>query len=178
MSFYENLWYFFIYAVLGWIVEVSFSAFCGRGFVNRGFFYGPMCCIYGYTILAMVLLMTNYKSNPLILYMGCALIASFSELFIGWFSHSILGTHLWDYSDRPLNLGGHICLSFCLIWGVLGSLVVLYVHPFLQRLVSAIPRNAGHIALTIILSVFLFDVMFTCLKYIGSGSTISVHTSQ
>lgn len=166
MSLYQNLWYFFIYAVIGWVVEVLFSAYCGHGFVNRGFFYGPMCCIYGYTILSMVLLMNNFKHNLFILYIGCALIASFSELFVGWFSYTILGTHLWDYSDQPFHLGGHICLTFCLIWGVLGSVVVLFIHPLVKRLISAIPRQVGEIALMLILAVFLLDVMLTGVKYI------------
>lgn len=167
MSFYENLCYFFIYAVIGWITEVCFSAYCGHGFVNRGFFLGPMCCIYGYTILTMVLLMSSYKTKPLILYIGCGAIASFFELFIGWFSHTILGTYLWNYSDQPLNLGGHICLSFCLMWGVLGSLVVLYLHPMIKRIVATIPKNTGNIILSILLFSFLLDVMITCLKYIN-----------
>lgn len=176
MSLYENLWFFFIYSVLGWCVEVAFSAYCGRGFVNRGFFYGPMCCIYGYTILTMVLLMNNYKNNLLILYLGCALIASFSELFIGWFSYTILGTHLWDYSDRPYNLAGHICLTFCLLWGVLGSLVVLYLHPLIKKAVAAIPRSVGEVALLIVLAVFLSDVTFTCIKYIRGDNPLSART--
>lgn len=175
MSLYENLWYFFIYAVLGWIVEVAFSAYCGRGFVNRGFFYGPMCCIYGYTLLTIILVMNNYKHNLIILYLGCTLIASFFELFIGWFSYTILGTHLWDYSNRPFHLGGHICLSFCLIWGVLGSAVVLYIHPLIKKAVSAIPRPTGESLLIVLLSLFLADVMITCVKYIHATDKISAH---
>ena len=166
MSLYQNLWFFFIYAVMGWCVEVLFSAFCGRGFVNRGFFYGPMCSIYGYTILVMVLLMDNVKENFVLLYFGCASIASFFELFVGWFSYTLLGEHLWDYSHQPFQLGGHICLTFCMIWGVLGSAVVLFLHPLVKKLVSLIPLYTGETLLSLILAAFLLDVMMTLIKYI------------
>ena len=45
---YDFLWLFFIYAFLGWCMEVSFAALNTGKFVNRGFLNGPLCPIYGF----------------------------------------------------------------------------------------------------------------------------------
>ena len=37
MSLYQALWYFCIYAFLGWVVEVAFHALTTIGNHNRGF---------------------------------------------------------------------------------------------------------------------------------------------
>ena len=51
--------YFFIYAFLGWVLEVICKLFEKKKFVNRGFLIGPICPIYGYGVLGIVLLIGN-----------------------------------------------------------------------------------------------------------------------
>ncbi len=56
MTFYQILWTFFIYSFVGWCCEVAFAA-CKTGqFVNRGFLFGPLCPIYGFGVVAALLL--------------------------------------------------------------------------------------------------------------------------
>ena len=56
MTFYQILWSFFLYSFAGWCCEVVFAA-CKTGrFVNRGFLFGPICPIYGFGVVAAVLL--------------------------------------------------------------------------------------------------------------------------
>ena len=61
MTIYNVLWFFFLYSVLGWIVEVIYHVVaCGK-IVNRGFLNGPVCPIYGFGmigVLWMVFLIT------------------------------------------------------------------------------------------------------------------------
>ena len=61
MTIYNLLWFFFLYSVLGWIVEVIYHVVaCGK-IVNRGFLNGPVCPIYGFGmigVLWMVFLIT------------------------------------------------------------------------------------------------------------------------
>ena len=53
-SLYEIFWYFVIYAVLGWVVEVCFCSIKTGSFVNRGFLNGPVCPIYGFGAIDLV----------------------------------------------------------------------------------------------------------------------------
>ena len=47
---YPILWYFFVYAFLGWCSEVCYAALRTGKFVNRGFLNGPLCPIYGFVL--------------------------------------------------------------------------------------------------------------------------------
>lgn len=47
--------YFMIYSFVGWSMEVICKLFELKKFVNRGFLIGPICPIYGYGVLAIVL---------------------------------------------------------------------------------------------------------------------------
>lgn len=42
---------FMIYAVAGWIMEVTCKIIQYKRFINRGFLIGPYCPIYGYGAL-------------------------------------------------------------------------------------------------------------------------------
>ena len=54
MSLYEILWYFMIYSVIGWIIEVSFHVVTLGKVVNRGFLNGPLCPVYGSGVLMVL----------------------------------------------------------------------------------------------------------------------------
>ena len=47
LTMYEAVLCFFIYAILGWCVEVIYATVNSGKFVNRGFLNGPYCPIYG-----------------------------------------------------------------------------------------------------------------------------------
>ena len=47
------------------------------------------------------------------------------EFITGIIVNIILGWNVWDYSDRPFNLLGQICLPFSLIWIVLSAVIII-----------------------------------------------------
>ena len=47
---------FIIYSFLGWLMEVICKFIQYKRFVNRGFLIGPICPIYGYGVLGILLL--------------------------------------------------------------------------------------------------------------------------
>ena len=46
--------YFFIYAMLGWILERVFCLVTLREFTKRGFLYGLWCPMYGFVAVTMI----------------------------------------------------------------------------------------------------------------------------
>lgn len=117
-SLYEIFWYFVIYAVLGWVVEVCFCSINTGGFVNRGFLNGPVCPIYGFGMVAVLVCLWPLRHNIPVLYAGAVLLTSALELVTGWVLKKLFHTSWWDYSNMRFNLGGYICLRFSLVWGV------------------------------------------------------------
>ena len=53
-SAYQVIFFFFIYAFLGWCTEVIYAAVNSGQFVNRGFLNGPYCPIYGFGVVTVV----------------------------------------------------------------------------------------------------------------------------
>lgn len=51
--------YYFIYAFIGWVVEVSYHAVTKGKFINRGFLSGPYCPIYGFGAISVIYFLTD-----------------------------------------------------------------------------------------------------------------------
>lgn len=160
-ALYQYLWIFFIYAFIGWCAEVIFHAVSSGKFINRGFLNGPVCPIYGFGVLFVVLCLEPVKENLLLLFFGSVLLTSALEFMTGFVLERIFSDKWWDYSKEPLNFHGYICLRFSLLWGLACVLVVNAVYPLTQRFVALIPRIAGHVLLAAFLVLILADAGIT-----------------
>ena len=160
-TFYQTLWIFFLYAFLGWCSEVVFAAVKSGKFVNRGFLLGPVCPIYGFGVTFVLLLLQPLQDNLLILFVGSTVICSVLEYLVGWAAEKLLHQRLWDYSQMPFNLGGHICLAFSLMWGIACILIVRVIHPLILVLIRLIPHTLGVVLLVLFGGLFLADVILT-----------------
>ena len=60
---------FIIYSMIGWLMEVICKLIQYKRFINRGFMIGPWCPIYGIGSISLVLLLDNYKNNPVFLWL-------------------------------------------------------------------------------------------------------------
>ena len=95
------MWLFFIYGFAGWCVEVIFHAANKGIFINRGFLIGPICPIYGYGLVAVILALTPIKDNVFLVYIGSVIICSVFELIVGWASEKFMHTRLWTTRTTP-----------------------------------------------------------------------------
>ena len=117
-SLYHILAFFLIYSCLGWCVEVVYAAATTGQLVNRGFLNGPVCPIYGFGMILVLFFLTPLEDNLLLLYLGGVILPSALELVGGWALYKLYRTRWWDYTDKPFNIGGYVCLEFSLMWGV------------------------------------------------------------
>ena len=162
-SLYQILAYFLIYSCIGWCLEVVYAAVTTGQLVNRGFLNGPVCPIYGFGMIIVLFALTPLQHSILLLYIGGVILPSALELVGGWALYKLYRTRWWDYSDYPFNIGGYICLEFCLLWGV-GTLVVMrIVHPVIANLVAMIPPLVGLILMCVLYAVYAADVVVTAI---------------
>lgn len=160
-SVYELLWLFFIYGFFGWCVEVGFCGVESGKFVNRGFLNGPICPIYGVGAVVVILCLTPISHNALLLFFGSAILTSALELVTGFALDKIFHARWWDYSDKPFNIGGYICLKFSIYWGFVCIALMRGIHPVIYDIVKIIPSVIGVIALIFLSSVFVSDIVIT-----------------
>lgn len=58
--------FFYVYAFLGWIVDVTIVFISDGVLVNRGFIYEPICPMYGYAALVLILIYEKIKQKGII----------------------------------------------------------------------------------------------------------------
>ncbi len=166
-SLYEWVWIFLIYAFLGWAVEEVFHAVRMGKFVNRGFLNGPWCPIYGFGMLLVIIFLYPLRGNLVLLFLGSTVLLTLLEFVTGFVLNHVFHSRWWDYSDKPLQFGGYICLQFSLCWGVAGTAVILLIQEPIAGLVRVFPKLPGEILEGIFVALFVLDcclTLFTVLK--------------
>lgn len=162
--------YFIIYSFIGWLMEVVLKSKDEHKFVNRGFLIGPICPIYGFGVLLIILLVGNSKSDLLAVFLKSILVCSVLEYFTSYFMEKLFHARWWDYSKNKYNINGRICLETMLPFGILSTLVIYVVHPLVIKFV-ALFSNTLLIILTILFGILFivdnivsFNVMFNIKK--------------
>lgn len=160
-AIYNILSMFFIYACMGWCLEVIFCGLNNGHFINRGFLNGPVCPIYGVGGVLIVSLLTPISGNVFMLFAGAVIVTSAIEYITGYLLEKLYNARWWDYSKEPFNIKGYICLKFSLAWGVVGVILMRGIHPAVMKIVGVLPRVLGVILLLIFLVVFIADCIAT-----------------
>lgn len=160
-NFYELVWIFIIYAFIGWCTEVSYATLDTGKFVNRGFLNGPYCPIYGCGVVIVVAILTPLKESLLILFIGSFVLTTVLEFVTGYILEKVFHNKWWDYSDKPFNVKGYICLKFSILWGLACTFIMDVLHPIIYKVITWIPLIPGVILLSILMCVFIVDCCIT-----------------
>ena len=151
---------FFIYAFIGWCIEVVAKIIDDRKFVNRGFLIGPILPIYGIGVL-LILLVSKPGDNFIVIFLKAIFVCSILEYFTSWVMEVFFKTRWWDYSQRRFNLNGRICLNTMIPFGILGLLVVYVLNPFFTFLIDHSPYVVNVIFVGIFVFFILLDFIIT-----------------
>lgn len=148
---------FFIYAVLGWIIETTLVSIEKRKFVNRGFLIGPYCPIYGFGGLAITILLKNYTKDPIVLFLMAVIICGTLEYFTSYIMEKVFKARWWDYSTKKYNINGRICLETVVPFGILGCLVMYVLNPITFKYLNMISDSMLDIISAICFTIFITD---------------------
>lgn len=152
---------FFIYSVLGWLIETTLVSLENKKFINRGFLIGPYCPIYGCGCLSMILYLTQYQDNILTVFILGVVICSVLEYFTSYIMEKLFKTRWWDYSTKKFNLNGRICGENALLFGLGGLLIIYVIQPFTKKGLNFIPDNIVIILSIIAFLVFIADLIIS-----------------
>lgn len=142
-DFYHVLLWFLAYSMLGWLVESIYMSICNRKLTNRGFARGPICPIYGVGALTVFFLLKPYSDNLWKLFFFGSLLATTLEYFTAVLMNKIFGEIWWDYTDKPFNYKGILCLESSIAWGFYTIGLFVFLHKFVEGFVNGIPMMAG-----------------------------------
>ena len=160
--FFNYLLLFFIYSILGWIVETTFLAITEKKWVDRGFLIGPYCPIYGVGAILIVLYLTQYKNNFITVFILGVVVSSILEYFTSYIMEKLFKTRWWDYSNEKFNLNGRICGLNSLLFGLCSIGVIYFIQPILSLFIKILNTNLLVIITIIFLMIFITDIIISC----------------
>ena len=121
MGIYHIVIWFFLCSLLGYLLEcIVLTVEYKRPVLNQGFGHGPFCIIYGFGALGASILLKPVSDSYVELYLASMIMATLMELFTASVMIHLFGSFWWDYSEKPFNYKGIICLESSLGWGFLG----------------------------------------------------------
>ena len=120
---------FFALAFIGWCFEVLNEIRKGHGFINRGVLHGPWLPIYGFGGLIIYILLKKFYKKPIIVFSLSFLISAVIEYFTSFYLEITKGMVWWDYSKKPFNINGRICLLYTLVFALLATILYYFVIP-------------------------------------------------
>ena len=164
---YHLFYYFTIYSFIGWCMETVYVSISQRKLINRGFLAGPFCPIYGFGVIIIITVLKPFEDNLALLFAGSLVLTSALEYFTAFILEIAFKSTWWDYSDKPFNIHGRICLANSTLWAVLSLIIVKIIQPHTSRLVEQIPYKSGVLMLYIILAYFMIDLVFSVISVVG-----------
>ncbi|MBQ6622592.1 MAG: hypothetical protein IJH75_07125, partial [Mogibacterium sp.] len=74
----------------------------------------------------------------------------------------------WDYSAKPFNFHGYICLEFSILWGLGIVFIVREVQPFMAELTArSIPERIGWPVMAVLYLIYAVDLVVSVLIMAG-----------
>jgi uncharacterized membrane protein len=149
-------WIFLLGSVFGFIVETIWCVYRhGRIEFRSSMVFGPFTVIYGFGALVMYLGMSYLKRNSFLeMIIFGAIAGTLVEFVCSYVQEKMVGSVSWDYSAKPFNIGGRVCLLYSVYWGVLAIAWSKGLQPIFEKLIKRIPARIFR-PLTITLAVFI-----------------------
>lgn len=169
------IWFliFIVYSIVGWLLEITVGLLQKHRFVNRGFLIGPICPIYGTGALLITFCLSPLR-NPIVIFFASVLICATLEYSTSVIMEKLFHVRWWDYSDRPFNLNGRICLEALIVFGIGGTLVTLVFSPALYHILSGLPDVALYTLALIFVVALLVDALLSLYLIKGFRVTVGI----
>jgi uncharacterized membrane protein len=133
---------FFIFALLGWIVDSFYSSIRNKKIIVSGYFRGvPLCPIYGFggIIIINSFLYFSAQHGWITILVTTFFIVGL-EYIGGWLALQFLNEKLWDYSKERFNIGGYISAWHSFLWLI--AVTMLYWWFDINRIMISFLLNA------------------------------------
>lgn len=160
-KFFIYIAMFLIYSFIGWVMEVIVTYPKYKKFVNRGFLIGPVVPIYGIGAMLITLFLTRYEKEPITLFLMAVIICSLLEYLTSYFMEKVFKTRWWDYSSKPFNINGRVCLSNMIAFGLLALFAIYVSNPFIINILEQINPFLLKAVVSILVIIFLTDLVLS-----------------
>lgn len=169
--------YIMIYSVVGWIYETIICSLEARRFVNRGFFNGPYCPIYGVGAMLDIAVVGRIENVALLFLFG-ALLDTVLEYITSYVMEIMFHARWWDYSTYHFNINGRVCLLGAVVFGLFSTAMVKVIHPAVVSAVGLVTQPWLHIVSGALFLSFTIDAIVTITGMAGFNEKLRQLTGE
>ena len=167
---FEYITYFFVYSFLGWLIETIYALFIHGHFVKRGFLFGPLCPIYGFGAVILIMATKKLYKKPFLKFLIATVAFTLFEYIVSFLLEMLFGLRWWDYSNDFLNIQGRVSLPYSIFWGVIGLILLEKLHPYVQEKIQKITKgntnNIQTVTCIILICLIIADTILSVIRYL------------
>lgn len=117
------------YSFLGWLYESILCSVSQKKLVNRGFLNGPVCPVYGFGAILVIIVLGRETQSTIGLFLSGAVLTCTLEYITSWAMEKLFNARWWDYSNRKFQINGRVCLEGAVVFGLFATVLIKYIHP-------------------------------------------------
>lgn len=164
---------FILFAFIGWISEeIYVGIIMEHKWVNRGFLHGPLCPVYGFGGVVILMLPPQLYNTWIPLFIASMILCTIVEYFVSWLMEKMFHTRWWDYSHYKFHLNGRVCLLNSVLFGVLGLGVIRFVYPHIMELLNWMGDFVITVTAESLAVILVTDLFFTVRKLVDFARTM------
>lgn len=160
----HNIFYIFLFGCFfGWIVEGIWSLLKRGILINHSaLIIGPFNIVYGVGAIVLTLCLYKLKDKGYISIFGASFaIGTVLEYVMSFLMEKIVGFVAWNYSKKPFNINGRVCLLYSAFWGILGIVWIKLVYPQIQKIIDKFNQLESIKLMKITIIFLIFDTLLT-----------------
>ena len=131
---------FLIASFLGWLYEIGTVYCLFHTYYDRGVLHLPLCPIYGFGMLVLLIVFHRVK-NSAVIFLGSFAVTTAIELASSYLLEWKFGYPLWTYEDWPLNYENRVSVISSCIFGLMALLFFKVIRPAAHKLFSSKAKN-------------------------------------
>lgn len=156
--------FFFLFLVcgfIGFVYEEIYFLIADGHLSYRGFLYGPILPVYAFGGVGIYLLFNRFRKYPPVVFFGAMLLTGVLEFLTGWTMWNLFHQHWWDYTNKPLNIAGYVCLESVLSFAIAGLLLIYIIAPRLLKAADHMSEKKRNILFAVLALIFVADVILS-----------------
>lgn len=160
----HNIFYIFIFGCFfGWIVEGIWSLLKRGILINHSaLIIGPFNIVYGVGAIVLTLFLYKLKDKGYITIFGASFaIGTILEYVMSFLMEKIVGFVAWNYSKKPFNINGRVCLVYSIFWGILGIVWIKLIYPQIQKVIDKFNHKKSIPIMKVAIVFLVIDAILT-----------------
>lgn len=163
LSFHDIFYIFLFGCIFGWIVEGIWS-YLKRGILinHSALVIGPFNVVYGVSAVVLTLFLYKMKEKKYIQIFGISFaVGTVLEYLMSFIMEKLVGFVAWNYSKKPFNINGRVCLMYSIFWGILGLVWIKLIYPQIQKIINKFNKRYSNKVMIFMIVFLMFNTILT-----------------